>query len=130
MQKRRITTKELPQNTRTEKDSSKSSGMRIGSMLYHRGYLRMSRKGNGLLLGRGKELKTLLGLVVSQLRDVTAYVNRFSESEFGVDVEVHASLSCNRSHSLPAPLFVCHQRRISLFEVSLLRKGTENPKRE
>ena len=92
MQKRRITTKELPQNTRTEKDSSKSSGMRIGSMLYHRGYLRMRRKGNGLLLGRGKELKTLLGLVVSQLRDVTAYVNRFSESEFGVDVEVHASL--------------------------------------
>ena len=53
----------------------------------------MSRKGNGLLLGRGKELKTLFGLVVSQLRDVTAYVNRFSESEFGVDVEVHASLS-------------------------------------
>ena len=84
----------------------------------------MSIKGNGLLLGRSKELKTLLGLVVSQLCDITAYVNRFSESEFGVDVEVHASLSCNHSHSLPASLFVCHQRQISPFEVGLLRKGT------
>ena len=89
------TTKVLPQNTRTEKDSSKSSGMRMGSMLYHRGYLRMRRKRNGLLLGCGKEFKALFRLIVSQFRNITTYVNRFSKSEFGIDVEVHASLSCN-----------------------------------